>query len=251
MSTHTLEVAETMCDRIAIIHGGKIVAHGTMAELREQTASGDASLEDLFLKLTGGLQDHQLDTILDSLICDGPVSRPELWTVLTPKWRSALARLREEQSWSRGPRLILLGLVALVFWSGVFGIAYRVLRYFRGVDEIGDLLAAKLLGIILLAFLSILLLSNIITALSSFFLAKDLDLLVAAPVSSIRLYSAKLVETMVHSSWMVALLALPIFTAYGIVYDGGPSVPVVVLGGLRALSAASRLWWVPRLPCCW
>jgi ABC-2 type transport system ATP-binding protein len=65
MSTHTLEVAETMCDRIAIIHGGKIVAHGTMAEVQEQTASEDLGLEDLFLKLTGGLRDHQLDTILD------------------------------------------------------------------------------------------------------------------------------------------------------------------------------------------
>jgi ABC-2 type transport system ATP-binding protein len=66
MSTHTLEVAETMCDRIAIIHGGKIVAHGTMAEVQEQTSSEDLDLEQLFLKLTGGLQDHQLDTILDS-----------------------------------------------------------------------------------------------------------------------------------------------------------------------------------------
>jgi len=65
MSTHTLEVAETMCDRIAIIHGGKIVAHGTLAEVQEQTSSEDLGLEELFLKLTGGLQDHQLDTILD------------------------------------------------------------------------------------------------------------------------------------------------------------------------------------------
>jgi ABC-2 type transport system ATP-binding protein len=64
MSTHTLEVAEGMCDRIAIMHGGRILAQGTMAELRRQTASGDASLEDLFLRLTGGFQDHQLDTIL-------------------------------------------------------------------------------------------------------------------------------------------------------------------------------------------
>jgi ABC-2 type transport system ATP-binding protein len=66
MSTHTLEVAETMCDRIAIIHGGKIVVEGTMAEVQEQTASEDMGLEDLFLKLTGGMRDHQLDTILDA-----------------------------------------------------------------------------------------------------------------------------------------------------------------------------------------
>jgi ABC-2 type transport system ATP-binding protein len=66
MSTHTLEVAETMCDRIAIVHGGKIVANGTMEEVQEQTSSEDLGLEDLFLKLTGGMRDHQLDTILDA-----------------------------------------------------------------------------------------------------------------------------------------------------------------------------------------
>jgi ABC-2 type transport system ATP-binding protein len=66
MSTHTLEIAEAMCDRIAIVQGGRIVALGTMAELREQTASGHASLEDLFLKLTGGLGDPELDAILDA-----------------------------------------------------------------------------------------------------------------------------------------------------------------------------------------
>lgn len=66
MSTHTLEVAETMCDRFAIIHGGKIIANGTMSEVQEQTASEDLGLEDLFLKLTGGMRDHQLDTILDA-----------------------------------------------------------------------------------------------------------------------------------------------------------------------------------------
>jgi ABC-2 type transport system ATP-binding protein len=65
MSTHTLEVAETMCDRIAIIHAGKIAAYGTMAEVQMQTSSEDLGLEDLFLKLTGGLRDHQLDTILE------------------------------------------------------------------------------------------------------------------------------------------------------------------------------------------
>jgi ABC-2 type transport system ATP-binding protein len=66
MSTHTLEVAEQMCDRIAIVFHGRIAVHGTMAELREQTASGDLSLEAMFLKLTGGLKEHQLDAVLDA-----------------------------------------------------------------------------------------------------------------------------------------------------------------------------------------
>jgi ABC-2 type transport system permease protein len=154
--------------------------------------------------------------------------QPGLLTILTPTWRGAAARMRQERnaSW---PKLLLLGGTGIGFWTALFGIAYRVLHYTRGVEEIGDLLAGKVLGIILLAFLSILLLSNVITALSTFFLAKDLDLLVSAPIGWFRLYLCKLGETVVHSSWMVALLALPILTAYGIAYHGGPLFPVVAL----------------------
>jgi ABC-2 type transport system ATP-binding protein len=66
MSTHTLEVAEVMCDRIAILYRGKIAADGTMEDLREKTESEGMGLEDLFLKLTGGLGVHQLDTVFES-----------------------------------------------------------------------------------------------------------------------------------------------------------------------------------------
>ena len=64
MSTHTLEVAEAMCDRIAIIQHGKIAACGTMDELRRQTAAGNVSLEELFLRLTGGVRVRELAEVL-------------------------------------------------------------------------------------------------------------------------------------------------------------------------------------------
>jgi len=54
MSTHTLEVAQEMCDHISIILGGKIIARGTVDELRQQAGSSDEQLTPLFLKLTGG-----------------------------------------------------------------------------------------------------------------------------------------------------------------------------------------------------
>ena len=66
MSTHTLEIAEAMCDRIGIIQQGKIVAYGTMSEIRTQTKSGDISLEDLFLRLTGGESARELAKALVS-----------------------------------------------------------------------------------------------------------------------------------------------------------------------------------------
>lgn len=51
-STHVMEVAEKLCDRIAIINKGKIIAHGTMEELRNH-ADENESLENIFLELTG------------------------------------------------------------------------------------------------------------------------------------------------------------------------------------------------------
>ena len=63
---HTMEIAEVMCDRIAIVYRGKIAAQGTMAELRQQTSSEGMSLEDLFLKLTGGHHTQRLDAVLDA-----------------------------------------------------------------------------------------------------------------------------------------------------------------------------------------
>jgi ABC-2 type transport system ATP-binding protein len=53
MSTHILQVAEEMCHRIAIINEGRVIALGTMQELREKAQSTDDRLEPLFLKLTG------------------------------------------------------------------------------------------------------------------------------------------------------------------------------------------------------
>jgi ABC-2 type transport system ATP-binding protein len=53
MSTHTLEIAEEVCDRIGIIQNGRIIAVGTMKELRDHAGSVGGTLEALFFKLTG------------------------------------------------------------------------------------------------------------------------------------------------------------------------------------------------------
>jgi ABC-2 type transport system ATP-binding protein len=65
MSTHTLEVAEGMCDRIAIIQRGRIRAAGTMSELRANAERGDEGLEDIFLRLTGDNVARELVGVLD------------------------------------------------------------------------------------------------------------------------------------------------------------------------------------------
>ncbi|MFM8321887.1 MAG: ABC transporter ATP-binding protein, partial [Chloroflexota bacterium] len=74
LSTHILEIAERMCDRVAIIHHGQLIAQGSVDELRRQRQAGESaapggdslgvSLEDIFLSLTGGSEYAELTEVL-------------------------------------------------------------------------------------------------------------------------------------------------------------------------------------------
>ena len=64
MSTHTLEAAEMLCDRIAIINAGRIAACGTMDELR--AGAQHLGLEEIFLRLTGQNAARNLVDVLDA-----------------------------------------------------------------------------------------------------------------------------------------------------------------------------------------
>jgi ABC-2 type transport system ATP-binding protein len=64
MSTHTLEVAEEMCDRISIILKGRIIARGSVPEIRAMGDSHDDQLTSVFLKLTGGSGLQEIDEVV-------------------------------------------------------------------------------------------------------------------------------------------------------------------------------------------
>jgi len=120
-----------------------------------------------------------------------------------------------------GERLktLALGLLGIGFWFFLYIISFKVLSYFHTIEGLGDLLAIRLLSMILLTFFFILLFSNIITALSTFYLSEELTLLLAAPIHMEKLYRAKFIETLMHSSWMTIVYGLPVFIAYGVVFQ--------------------------------
>ena len=144
---------------------------------------------------------------------------PTIALLLSPlwlTWKNGLFRARA--SWGRRA---LLALLAGAFWFGTFLLIRRVLRYFETVYDLGPALAYQLLLIILLTFLSMLLFSNLVASLSTFFLARDLDLVRSTPVSPSAFFYARLITTTVNSSWMVLFFSLPVFAAYGSVFGGG------------------------------
>ena len=118
-------------------------------------------------------------------------------------------------------KLSLFGTIGAVFWGGIFAVSLRVLGYFKGIEELGDILAYKLLSMVLLTFLSVLIFSSILTSLSKLYLSRDLSLVHSMPVSSYKIFIARWIESTIDSSWMLIVYTLPVFISYGIVYRAG------------------------------
>jgi len=116
-----------------------------------------------------------------------------------------------------------MGILAVLFWVIIFFLFYKVLAYFKSIEILGELLLTKLMAVVFLTFFLMLVISNIITSLSTYFLSEDNKLILTVPVSTEKVYLSKYLITLGHSSWMVLLFGIPVFMAYGTVYGASAS----------------------------
>src|SRR5688572_4737558 len=139
---------------------------------------------------------------------------PSLWSARNR------ARRRERGDTARGALFGVIGLlVAAVLFAGAFWVTVQLTSY----AEFGDYLLRLGLSWLFLTFLSFLAFSGLVTALSTFFLADDLKLLMAAPVGRRRLFYARFTRTVIQASWMVAIFIIPVLVGAGIARCAGPA----------------------------
>lgn len=156
-----------------------------------------------------------------SAVDDNPAgSAVTLAWLLYPRRRAFSYRLTQLR---RNGRLQLAGLTVLaaLFSTGIFILVYRALAYFLGFPEFGSILTYKLLSMILVVFFSVLTFSNVVTALSTYYLSEDLDRIIAAPVPAHLFFYGRFVDTVLESSWMIVMFAVPAFLAYGVAHAAG------------------------------
>src|SRR5512146_2206278 len=116
--------------------------------------------------------------------------------LLSPRWNAVKNRLTRLAP-GDGLKTAILAFLGLAFWAFLYGVSYRVLSHFRTIEGLGDLLALPLLSMILLTFFSILVFSNIVTSLSTFYLSGELEILHSAPVRIENIFRAKYIETII------------------------------------------------------
>jgi ABC-2 type transport system permease protein len=160
--------------------------------------------------------------IFETLMTLFGITMNELIALLRPRLLAFKNGSASRTAGNRRIRYLLFAAIGLAFWVGAFLIFYRVLNYFQGVEEFGDVLARKLLSMVLLTFFSLLIFSSIVASLSKLYLSRDLLLVHSLPVSGGKIFLARWLESTADSSWMVILFSLPVFLSYGIIYRAGP-----------------------------
>jgi ABC-2 type transport system permease protein len=135
-------------------------------------------------------------------------------------WSSRNRALRRERG--DGLRAGLFAAVGLIVCAALFYGAYWLTRQLAAWDELGDFMLRVGLSWLFLTFLAFLAFSGVVTSLSTFFLADDLRLLVAAPVAPRRLFHARFARTVVQSSWMVAVFLMPVLAGVGLARAAPP-----------------------------
>jgi len=113
---------------------------------------------------------------------------------------------------------ILTGLfVIMLFFSMALGFFYYIFDYLAGLQDIGFLLMDKVLSIGFLAIFIMLVISNIVTAISTLYRSHETASFLSTPVSHLQVFTVRFFDNVMYSTWGVALLGIPIILAYGLV----------------------------------
>lgn len=140
--------------------------------------------------------------------------------------------------------------IGLVFWSVFYIGSYEVLKFIRGIEFFGEILSQKLLSMTLFSLGIFLFLSNIITALSCFYISNDIPLFMSRPIEIKDILRLKTIETISISSWMVISFIPPFFVAYGVSYNASPLfylmliltfIPFILISGGIGVAVAHLL----------
>ena len=230
MSTHLLAIAEELADRIGIVDHGRMLAMGTLEQLRGQVQHR-GPLEDLFLKLTGDHRPRTNGVIASELaeIATMSLALPETNRFALPPIKAdqtarALRHLRwcltrnTVRSLLAGSRLRLSMILfcSVVFWVGLFGLFLGGFEFIGLSDELFHAIFEYLFSMFFLSISIMLFFSTGIITYTALFHSREGAFLLSTPATTDRIFAYKFAEAVAISSWGFFLLGSPLMAAYGL-----------------------------------
>jgi len=135
-------------------------------------------------------------------------------TILRLKFRIADNYLRNVRKHIWVHLLLGVAITAVLLVGGGW-LLYEVFEFLLGQEVFGPPLVERLLGMVLMAFFSMLVFSNLIITLTTTYISKEVEFFMGQPLSFRQIFTLKLGESVLYSSWAFLLLSLPIFVSFG------------------------------------
>ena len=152
-----------------------------------------------------------------------------IWSIKLRSTYNDLRRINREKTL----KLFFFSSAGLFFIMFVYYFFLKIIKYILspefGIELVGDILITQLLAMINLTLFSVLVFSNIIASLSTLYISKDLNLLLAAPIKHSEVYVSKFFQSVVNSSYMVLVFGLPIYFALGRAFGEGMKYYLVMV----------------------
>ena len=105
----------------------------------------------------------------------------------------------------------------------IYLVSVRVVAYFYAQNELGIILSLKIFEMAWMIIFAMLVFSSMVSGVSALFLSRDNEIIFAAPVPVEQLYFMRYVITSIYTAWMMIVFSLPVFGAYGHVFNAGPA----------------------------
>jgi ABC-2 type transport system permease protein len=158
-----------------------------------------------------------------------------------------------------GERLLRLAVglfVGSVFFGGGLFFFYKIFYYLNGLTDIGNLLMNKIISLGFLAIFVMLIISNLVTAISTLYRSPETAYLLSTPVSFNQVFTVRFIDNLVFSTWAVLLMGLPAIVAYGLVRGFAVweylfeffciLIPFVVIPGCTGVALAMLMFLASR-----
>ncbi len=113
-------------------------------------------------------------------------------------------------------------LFALTICLGCYFVTVKVVTYFHSQNELGIILSLKIFQMAWIVMFAMLVFSAIVSSVSTLFLSKDNEIILSSPVPPQELYFMRYLTTTLYTSWMMVIFSIPVFGAYGQVFEAGP-----------------------------